>query len=379
MVDSKLPAASAAAEICRILDSPEIRALIEDLEATRWTGRPGYRIRTQIGMVLVKHLYCIPFWSRTVALVKEHDALRTAIGCTGSGEPDGVPSEDALRRFREKLMDHWKLLVDCSDQILASLKKHHPEMGENIAIDGSAIHAYANGHRTVSRGGRERTSGEFSDPDASWGHQSATSTEGRGRSIYGHKLHMAVDVATDLPIAWHVSTAKAYEPRFAPTLLDEARRRGFAATTCSMDKGYDVEAIYSDFEDRNCHPIIPLKETQGVKNGRHLPHECRHGTWIFAGSDYKRKAAKWRCPTEECEVSHRWIPASRFHTLIPRTTKRWSKLKRGRSSVEREFGRLKHDYGLAPLRTRTMKRVRLHADLAILTCLGRALVTARQE
>ncbi len=26
---------------------------------------------------------------------------------------------------------------------------------------------------------------------------------------------------------------------------------------------------------------------------------CEHGRWLFAGSDHKRKAAKWRCPTEE--------------------------------------------------------------------------------
>jgi hypothetical protein len=29
-----------------LLRSPEVAALIADLEATRWTGRPGYPIRT---------------------------------------------------------------------------------------------------------------------------------------------------------------------------------------------------------------------------------------------------------------------------------------------------------------------------------------------
>jgi hypothetical protein len=35
-------------------------------------------------------------------------------------------------------------------------------------------------------------------------------------------------------------------------------------------------------------------------------------------------------------------------------------------SVEREFGRLKHQYALAMLRFRDIERVRLHADLTIL-------------
>jgi transposase, IS5 family len=370
MVDSKLPAGSVAAELCRILDSPEITALIAEIETTRWTGRPGYPIRALVGLALAKSLYQRATWTQIVALAEEHNGLREALG----GE---VPSVHACYRFTKKLIKYREVRDVCADRLLASHKKLRPEMGENIAIDGSAIHAYANGHKTVSRGGRERRPDEFSDHDASWGHQSATSTEGKGRSIYGYKLHMATDSATDLPIAWHMSTAAGSELRFAPSLLNQARRRGFTASTCAMDRGYDAEIIYKDFEDRDCRPIVPLRRTAGVKNGRHHPHECRHGKWVFAGTDYQRKAAKWRCPTGECESSHRWVPASRFHTLVPRTTDRWLKLKRGRSSVEREFGRLKNEYGLKPLRVRGLERVRLHADLTIIAKLASALTRTR--
>ena len=45
--------------------------------------------------------------------------------------------------------------------------------------------------------------------------------------------------------------------------------------------------------------------------------------------------------------------------------RRWRSLYRARAAVEREFGRLKHDYGLAPLRVRGLERVALHTDLVI--------------
>jgi hypothetical protein len=45
--------------------------------------------------------------------------------------------------------------------------------------------------------------------------------------------------------------------------------------------------------------------------------------------------------------------------------------------VEREFGRLKNEYGLTPLRTRGIERVRLHADLVMLARLAQALSRAR--
>jgi hypothetical protein len=48
-----------------------------------------------------------------------------------------------------------------------------------------------------------------------------------------------------------------------------------------------------------------------------------------------------------------------------------------RGSVEREFGQLKHDWALLPLRVRRLERVQLHADLTILARLACALAAAR--
>jgi hypothetical protein len=113
-----------------------------------------------------------------------------------------------------------------------------------------------------------------------------------------------------------------------------------------------------------------LRQTIGVKAGKAAPPACEHGTWTFAGSDAKRGAAKWRCPTGECLPGSRWIKADRLHTLIPRTTARFKALYHQRGAVEREFGRLKHEWALLPLRVRRIERVRLHADLSILTKLA---------
>jgi hypothetical protein len=64
-------------------------------------------------------------------------------------------------------------------------------------------------------------------------------------------------------------------------------------------------------------------------------------------------------------------------TAIPYGSDEWKRLYRGRAAVEREFGRLKNEYGLTPLRTRGLSRVRLHADLVMIARLGQALVRAR--
>ncbi len=82
-------------------------------------------------------------------------------------------------------------------------------------------------------------------------------------------------------------------------------------------------------------------------------------------------------PVGLCRPASRWIKADRLHPLVPRETPRWSKLYRSRAAVEREFGRLKNEWAMLPLRVRGLERVQLHADLTILATLACALAKAR--
>jgi transposase len=328
----KVSPRSAAVEIAELLDSPEIASLIEQLDATRWTGRPGYSIRTMVGMALAKSLYAIPTWTRVVRLVSEHTSLQAALSCEGD-----CPSEWACYRFSRKLRQHKHLLDACIGSVLDRLREANPGMGENVAIDGSDLPAYANGQQFLSKNGPERE--RYSDPDASWGHRSAVSTR-KGGGFYGYKIHAAADTLTGLPVAWEVRTASDAETTVALPLIDTARERGFAVKIAIADKGYDNGPFHDGCMDRDVCPITPLRNTPGVVRGDHHAPSCKHGEWTFAGADFKRKATKWRCPTGECAPASRWVKADRMHPLIPRHTARSSKLYRSRGSVEREFGRL---------------------------------------
>lgn len=368
MASPKLAGHSACAQLAGLLDSPEIGRLIEELEATRWTGRPGYPIRALVGLSLAKSLYAIPTWTKTVALVSEHVALQRALGCE-----DNPPSVWSAYRFAEKLRDNGEAVERCIDGVIEGLRKKLPTYGRDLAIDASDMPAYANGQRDI---GEVEEPKRFSDPDAAWGRRSAISTR-KGGSFYGYRLHLSACVATGLPVSWRVEPANVYEGWQAASLLDEAQRRGALADTVAMDKGYDTPEVHEVCAERGCLPVIPLKRTPGVKRGDHLPPTCEHGTWAFAGSDRKRGASKWRCPTGECKPASTWIKAHRLHPLIPHKSKRWNSAYRKRVAVEREFGRLKHEWGLGPLRVRGLERVRLHADLTILTKLACSLARVR--
>jgi transposase len=135
---------------------------------------------------------------------------------------------------------------------------------------------------------------------------------------------------TGLPLAWRVETARSHESMHVASLLDAVAARGFAPAPVAMDMGYDHNRIYSECAERDCAAVIPLRKGQKERDLR-----------------------------------------------IPRGTDEWRSLYRRRSAVEREFGRLKHHYGLAMLRVRGIERVRLHADLTILGRLALELAKAR--
>jgi len=305
-------------EIAAILDSPEVAALIRDLEP-RGRGRKGYGPRALVGACLVKSFYGLPTWTRVAAMIAEHPGLQAVLG--------GVPSVWACYRFCEKLRANQPALADCLDRVAASLRRELPGIGQDIAIDASDLPAFANGQRYVSQGGRERE--RFSDPDASWGHRSAVSTR-KGGGFYGYKLQLAACTRTGLPLAWQVETARRHESNFVAPLLDALRARGYQPGTCALDRGYDNNRVLDETRERGCIPIVSLRK------GRAIPL-----------------------------------------STIPYNSPEWKRLYRGRAAVEREFGRLKHDYGLAPIRVRGLARVQLHADLTMLARLTQALSRAR--
>lgn len=331
MATGKVARRTAVRDVAELLNTPEVSALYAELDALGDPrGRKGYGARALLGACLVKSLFNLPTWTWVAALIAEHPGLQEALGC--------APSYWAMYRFAEKLRRHHPALNACLDACAASLRAKYPDFGRDVAIDASDLPAYANGQRYVSKGGPERE--RFSDPDASWGHRSAVSTR-KGGGYYGYKLHAAVCASTGLPLAWRVETARRNESNFVAPLLDAVQARGFKPETVAMDKAYDSVRVHDECGERGVDPVIPLKGARGKQLAMPIG------------------------------IGGRYFPR------IPRHSQRFRDLYRGRVSVERAFGDLKHNYGLAPLRVRGLERVSLHADLTMLARLSQAVNRAR--
>ena len=137
-------------------------------------------------------------------------------------------------------------------------------MGQTVAIDGSDMPAYANGHKHVGNlNGPLRT--RFADPDAGWGHRSSISTR-KGGAFYGFKLHMAICTQTELPLAWTVRTAAESEQEMVPPCWTRSPLAGSRPESPCWTS-YDARLIYEACEGRDMRPVIPLKMTAAVPAG----------------------------------------------------------------------------------------------------------------
>lgn len=199
-------------------------------------------------------------------------------------------------------------------------------MGREVAIDASDMPADANGQRFLYNHDPERQS--YSDPTPPRGTLGPLHAQGR-------RLLRPQD---STPLVRHYRPAARLGSRdrtpqrvvYVAPLLDPVRARGFQPETVAMDGGYDNNCVYGECHERGIAPVIPLRK------GRIQPE-----------------------------------------TPIKRGTPEWATLYRRRTSVEREFGRLKHEYGLGFLRVRGIERFRLHADLVMLGRLSLALARSR--
>jgi hypothetical protein len=363
----------------RILELQAVQELIARLDGTRQTGRPGYPVGVMVAGLIARFLYRIPTITALVDLLRDHGDLREACGISS---PEQVPSIDAFYRFHRKLRE-LGLLSEINAQLVDEIKAKVPDLGTDVAVDSTDVEAWCNTLRRTLR-----------DRDAAWGYRNF-GPDGKKELYYGYKVHTMVCADHQIPLAWKVTPANSNDGPNGrdPFGLAKADHEWFDPSHGMMDKGYDAVETYRMLEeDFECRPVIPLRDVKSEsplldKQGHPF---CEIGSWHYAGTDYKHKRTKWRCPfwkDKGCCPDHHlctrsqngktcWLSANgnyRKHTLVPRGTPTFSALYGKRTSVKREFSLAKDQYMLTTLRAQGIERVRLHVEMSIFVRLAKAL------
>lgn len=379
-------------------------------------GPSGYPARVLWAALIAGVVYRIPFVAELRRQLLRNPYLRYICGIQSAA---GVPSEATFSRFLERLVAHEALLDESIDDLVRRFARLAPGFGEAVVADSTDIHAYARGHKEGS-----------ADPDATWsakGSKEASSKRGRksgppegvtkdgeggkdkkGKDKYwwfGYKLHLLVDAKYEVPIAAILTTAKESDTTHLEPLLEkrDALLQERQLKLVIADGGYDSTGNIIAIKERGAVPIIPLnprgeKEPPGITNTKGTPL-CPIGLpMLFWGRD--GHYLKYRCPAKSglfcCLMEHKGVSRCsssdyglvvkldmredpRRYLPVPRETKKFERLYRLRTAVERVNSRLKDNLILDELAVRGKRKVTARAGLNLLVMLAVAVAMAERN
>jgi hypothetical protein len=228
-------------------------------------------------------------------------------------------------------------------------------------------------------------------PQPSGGRKEYTDDEGKVTRVvewFGYKLHLLVDVKHEVALAYQVTSAHAGDGETLPALLTQAQAalpRG-RIRTLAYDKAADTHDVHELLCEAKIRPLIQMRSLWKEDPERMLPgHDGRSnivydeaGTlycydrtsdpmirhrMAYIGYEPQRETIKYRCPARHegwscphdavCNTGKsygktvrvdRTIDLRRFPP-IPRATKKFERIYKGRTAVERVNARLKIFWG----------------------------------
>jgi hypothetical protein len=228
-------------------------------------------------------------------------------------------------------------------------------------------------------------------PQASGGRKEYHDAEGRVTKVvewFGFKLHLLVDVKHEVVLSYEITDTKAGDGETLPVILGQAEANLPAdrIETLAYDKAADSDGVHAVLSGKGITPLIQMRGLWQGEPERMLPgHDgtsnvvyTEDGTiycydkvsgppvrhrMSYIGHEPERGTVKYRCPAKhegwECPMSTTCnagksygktvrVPQAtgprRFPSL-PRATKKFERMYKGRTAVERVNGRLKLYWG----------------------------------
>ena len=359
--------------------------LLDSLRAARGKGRDDYPVSVLWGVVVLRVALRHITTEAVLAELRRNEGLRRIIGIESE---NGVPHKWNMSRFEDVLGQepHRTHLKTIFNVLIERLGLAVADLGRDTAGDATDLSA--------RRKPEEAAQKEIDEglPQASGGRKEYKDDEGKVTKVvewFGFKLHLLVDVKHEVVLSYAITDTKAGDGETLPVLLDQAKVNlpEDRIKTVAYDKAADSQDVHKRLAGEGITPLIQTRELWKEEPERMLPgHDgssnvvykedgtiycydkvsdppVRH-PMAYIGYEPERETLKYRCPAKhegwDCPMSkicnagksygktvrvdHDLDPR-RFPSL-PRATKKFERMYKGRTSVERVNARLKIFWGV---------------------------------
>jgi hypothetical protein len=359
--------------------------LLDGLRAARGKGRDDYSITLLWQIVLLTIMLRHSSFNACLAELHRNPALCRLLNITAE---DQIPNGWNVSRFLDVLGQepHLSALRQVFDALALPLGQAVPDLGRHTAGDATALNARA---KTAPKAVAEEIAQGL--PQPSGGRKEYKDDAGHVTKVvewFGYKLHLLVDVKHEVSLAYHITDTKAGDNERVPALVAQAKANlpEGRMETLAYDKAADDEKVHECLRGHRIKPVIqnralwreePERPLPGGRYPLHLVHDeagtvfcydtvseppLRH-QMSYVGYEADRGTVRYRCPAqhegwecpsaEKCNAGLQWgltarIPCEldlRRFPPVPRATKEFERLYKGRTAVERVNARLKIFWG----------------------------------
>jgi DDE family transposase/transposase-like protein DUF772 len=401
------------AAISELLASIPDGKLLQSLRTARGKGRDDYPVQVLWGVHLLKIILRHPTTEACLAELLRNAGLRRLIGIHSER---AVPKAWNMSRFEEVLGQepHCTLLKEIFAQQIRTLADVVPDLGQHTAGDATALSARS-AHESTAQ--EEIAAGL---PQPSGGRKEYTDDKGAVTKVvewFGYKLHLLVDVQHEVALSYEITNTKAGDGETLPAVLEQAQALLPAGRIRSLayDKAADTNDVHELLSRHGIRAVIQNRNLWKEEPERMLPGHDGNSNIVYdeAGTVYcydrtsepivrhqmayigyepQRETIKYRCPAKHegwsCPMSEicnagksygktvrvpREIDLRRFPAL-PRATKQFERLYKGRTAVERVNARLKIFWGLDDGNLRGARR--FYANVGAVMVVHAAFATA---
>ena len=399
-----------------LLESIPDHQLLESLRAARGKGRDEYPVEVLWGTLVLAIALRHVSIDACLEELRRNPALRLLLSIEDEGK---VPGPDNMSRFLATLGEkpHLGHLRRIFDTQVGRLGAVIGDFGADTAGDSTGL----SGRAAVSE---KLLTAEVEQglPQPSGGRKEYKDDDGNVTKVvewFGYKLHLLVDVKHEVALAYHITDTKAGDNERIAELVGQARDNlpPDRIKTLAYDKAADDGAVHEFLHEGAIAPLIQnrnfkLEEPEKVLGGSAPlnvvydqagtvycydctgPEPVRH-PMAYIGHERGRGTLKYRCPARhgdwDCPSDARCngersygltvrvkqeIDLRRFPS-IPRATKQFERLYKGRTAVERVNARLKVFWGIDDGQVYGSRRFHGHVGAVMVVHLAFATLLAR--
>ncbi len=389
-------------KILMVLDGLPETDLFDKLKAKRKHGRKDYTLQSYFIAYIAKIVLQLETDQQLIRQLNMNSQLRQICGFETHGvkSRNGLiklvhaPSKSSYSRFIQDLEEVYPDIENWVRSGIHELYHLLPNFGVNLALDGKFIDSYA-----TPCGNYKKRKDKRADLDADIAikqghHKNGTVTK---EKHYGFRCHLIVDTTYELPVIWEVTPASKGEPTIAKKLIKSLSHTMLEKGKYLMaDKGYSGSPLQYLLEEADITPIIDHPHKwQGDDTRQYLDTDLIYNQsgevfWVtdrgqaiqlvYKGYDSSCDSLRYgfHAKYQDRRIFRlkRCVEPIIFNQ-VARDSKKFKRLYKKRTAVERVNGRLDRDFRFETHTIRGLKKMSLAVGMSFLVMIGFALGKAK--